>query len=873
MKKNFKIFRVIFIISLLSLTVISCTSTKYYKRPAGNVEALNTAGDEFAPVQHIFNNEDCSPCAKEFKAGINRKNDGVKLSKDWLKDLLGSDIELNPDAVTFIKFNFGFFTIPHPPDEESARKLGVDVEGIIGGTDLFEFYNAGGRFAFKNLGKPINSIFWDSQPTAASDDSCNILLVWASDRNDLGGYSSPFSSIVSEKQEYNYHGNTDLFYCFYHNGKWGEVKNLEGVNTGKNEETPYLYCLCNNPVLFFASDRNGSYDIYTVRLSVDYDNEIIRVKEQAKRLNSNSINTQSKEFYPYVALPINEEGSKNRLYFSSNRNDKEKFITEDTVLQSFGGFDIYSFNLPEDLDCKKPKIHYKVVILDSINPGKPVRAPLFVNLSQNQELSDTADEYLLQPGVKYKISGGSLYDKIDCEPGTDKTIAYYTVRKIKKLEPEIIEKDTVIEVIELVPKIVNESRDTVFTKVKVHKDELISISKNEGKKIYKLEVEGDSVIVTFMKINESNKTEFISEKRKQTVTYYKEIPRWDTSYTKINIDSPAYSEKTKRNGSIYFANLREDTYVKDTIFIWPRYYIYPPCEWKYDKDEIGYSKNVPYFQTCFWEVNTLKNFRRDLKLLHSRKYADASFIELNTRNQYFGYNRSDLTTEQQEFRKRKYRNRVWQYENYAKKVDENLNRMVKEISEEILPLYRDYDEHSGGMQNKLIVTIKAYSDLRPIIKGTYLGDETVKYITASYDSASNQIVNISKVIISSMSSLEGESNDMLSKLRAFFGYREIINRLKKQDNFKYYYDKGWVLFPDEYNSTEQYKAAFDKAKIIILVEGKQIDLSVKARKMGYVGESDDYTVYDPVRRIDVDIRRVEWDGVKFIRPQCCKPTK
>ena len=696
-------------------------------------------------------------------------------------------------------------------------------------------------------------------------------MIWASDRNDLGGYSSPFSNIVSEKQEYDYRGNTDLFYCFYKNGKWGEVRNLDGVNTDKNEETPYLYCMCNNPVLLFASNRGSSYDIYSVRLSVDYANGTIKVKEKAKRLESDSINTDAKEFYPYVAVPIKEEGTKNRLYFSSNRNAEERVISEDTVLQSFGGFDIYSFNLPDGLDCKKPKIHYNVVVIDSLNPDEPVRPPLFVNSDKNNSLSGTSDEYLLEPGVKYRISGGSLYDKIECEPGTEKTVAYYTVRKIKQLEPEVIEKDTVIEVIELVPKVLSESIDTVYTKVKVHKDELVSLSKNQGKKIYKLEVEDDSVTVTFMEIKENSKTEFISEKRKQKVSYYKEIPRWDTSYIKIDINKPALSEKTKRNGGIYFTNLREDIYVKDTIFVWPRYYVYPPCEWKYEKDEIGYSKNVPYFQTCFWEVNTLANFRRDLKLLHSHKYADASFIELNPRNQYFGYNRENLTPDRKEFRKRKYRNRVWQYENYAKKVDKNIDKMVKEISEEILPLFRDYDEHSGGEQNKLIITIKAYSDIRPIIRGTYLGDKTVKYITGSYDSLTNEIVNISKVVIPPMSSLEGETNDTLSKLRAYFGYNEIINRLKKQDNFKYYYEKGYVLFPDEYSSPEEFQSAFGKAKIIILVEGKQIDLSVKARKMGYVGESDDYKIYDPVRRIDVDIRRVEWDGVRFIRPECCKP--
>jgi hypothetical protein len=122
-----------------------------------------------------------------------------------------------------------------------------------------------------------------------------------------------------------------------------------------------------------------------------------------------------------------------------------------------------------------------------------------------------------------------------------------------------------------------------------------------------------------------------------------------------------------------------------------------------------------------------------------------------------------------------------------------------------------------------------------------------------------------------MASLEDSLNDYLSKLRAYFGYKEIIKRLNAQKNFKYYIDNNYVLLPDEFNSTENFKKAMENNKIIFLVKGKQIDPTVKARSMGYTGKSGDYKVFDPVRRIDVNIKRVEWDGVKLIRPECCKP--
>jgi hypothetical protein len=861
------------VLSILAGLLVSCSSTKIYKRPEGSVFELNTDADELAPMQKSIHNETCSPCIKEFRTPMQQNNDGVQTSKQFLQEMLESNYNINPEAVCFVDFNHGFFAVSHPPDEESAAKLGLALAGKVGGTDLYEFKNDKGKISFNNLGKKINSLFWDSQPAAVSDDNCNILLIWASDRNDLGGYASPFNTIVDivDFDTSSYKGNTDLFYCFQKDGKWSDVKNLKDINTKFYEQTPFIYCMCNNPTLLFASNRNGSFDIFAAKLTVDFDSETVAVDEPARALPQGGINSESKEFFPFVANPISEEGNKNRLYFSSNRNVIEKKLKGDTVLKNFGGFDIYSFNLPDYLDCKTPGIHYKLVIIDSLNPQQKVKGPLFWNLNSNNiEQADTSGEFILKPNVKYIISGGSLYDKIECIPGADKSIAYYSIRKIKKTEPEIIEKDTIIKYTVAEDKVVSQFVDTLHRTVTVHKDELVNLTINSNSKIEDMKVSGDSVTITFMELIGKAKAKRIEIEKSKKITITTVIPQWDTVYTKITKNNLALSEKTKRYGHILFTDVKDDIYVNDTIYVWPKYFIYPPCEWKYEKDEIEYSKNVPYFQTCFWEVNTSGNFKRDMKLIRSKKYADASFIELHSKNQYFGYRRSDLSPEQKKFRKLKNQNRVRQYSDYAKKVDVNLNNMADEISNNIIPLFREYDEHSGGLQNKLIITINAYSDVRPVIRGRYLGDETVSYMSAVYDSVSNSIVDINHIKIEPLASLEDPLNDYLSKLRAYFGYREIIKRLKQKDNFKYYFDKGLVLLPDEISTEKEFKDALSVSKIIILVRGKQVDPSVKAVKMGYFGKSGDYKVFDPVRRIDVIVKRVEWDGVRFIRPECCK---
>jgi len=629
--------------------------------------------------------------------------------------------------------------------------------------------------------------------------------------------------------------------------------------------------MCNNPTLLFASNRSGNYDIYKAMLKVDFEKQQITVEESASALASSDINSADKEFFPFVAAPLSEKGNENRLYFSSNRFIEPVKVTKDSVMQNFGGFDIYSFPLPADLSCESPKIYYNVSIINAENASDPVLDPMVINFNPDNVTFDAAKgSNVLREGIKYKIKGGSIYDKINCVEGLDQTISHYAVRHIKEIEPKVIKLDSTIHYSEMTEKIISVKRDTSRSTLTIHKDELLALPKKAGRKVENMIIIGDSMTIKFMDISEDVKTELVEEKKTKKIPVEHIIRQWDTTFVKIG-DEYALSEKTKRYGYIQFNDIKEDIYVSDTIFVWPQYYVYPPCEWKYEKEEIEYNKNVPYFQTCFWEVNTLDNFNRHIKLIRSQKYADASFIELHSKNQYFGYRRDDLSDSQKEFRKQKNENRKWQYYDYAQKVDKNLNVMAAEISDEIIPIFRRYDEHSGGTQNKLLITINAFSDIRPVQRGIYLGDEKIQYMASAYDSASHSIINIENIIIESGASLEDTLNDYLSKLRAYFGYNEIFKRLLDNDNFKYYYDNGYVLNPLEIDSKEEYMRAFEKAKIIFLVEGRQVDENVKAKKMGYVGEPGDYKTYDPVRRIDVIIKRVEWVGGELIRPDCCQP--
>ncbi len=145
------------------------------------------------------------------------------------------------------------------------------------------------------LGKPVNTEWWEGQPSISQDGQ---LLFFASDRKDG-------------------HGGTDIFMCSKSgDGTWGDPINLS-FNTGANELSPFISR--DNQTLYFSSDRSGGqggYDVYMTR----------RVGEnewtEPKNLGS-TVNSKRDDLFFYV--PPKEDA----VYLSSNRNG------------GMGGFDLY----------------------------------------------------------------------------------------------------------------------------------------------------------------------------------------------------------------------------------------------------------------------------------------------------------------------------------------------------------------------------------------------------------------------------------------------------------------------------------------------------------------------------------------------------
>lgn len=146
---------------------------------------------------------------------------------------------------------------------------------------------------------------WESQPTVSSDGQT---IIFSSDRS--GGY-----------------GETDLYEIKLNNGVWSDPVNLGSrINSVKSEKSPFLHT--DGKTLFFASDyfpSLGGYDIFFSR------KDSIGEWSEPKNIGF-PVNTENDEF----SFIVSTDGRKG--YFASN-----------SIIDSFSGWNIYSFDLDEEI--------------------------------------------------------------------------------------------------------------------------------------------------------------------------------------------------------------------------------------------------------------------------------------------------------------------------------------------------------------------------------------------------------------------------------------------------------------------------------------------------------------------------------------------
>ena len=233
-------------------------------------------------------------------------------------------------------------------------------DGILESCDIYQAELSAGKIDnIVDLGRPINSEWWEGQPSISQDGQ---LLFFASDRKGgKGGIDIYMSSKTGE-------------------GKWSEPVNLS-FNTSGNELSPFI--ARDNQTLYFSANRlrdgQGGYDIYMTR----------RIGEnewtEPKNLGP-SVNTKKNELFFYV--PAAEDA----VYFSSDRG-------------AGGDYDLYRVYV----QAAPPKPKYVTLtgrLLDG-ETGKPITRTPEVELTMSNSGAALTNE-ASGPSYSVKVLAGSL---------------------------------------------------------------------------------------------------------------------------------------------------------------------------------------------------------------------------------------------------------------------------------------------------------------------------------------------------------------------------------------------------------------------------------------------------------------------------------
>jgi outer membrane protein OmpA-like peptidoglycan-associated protein len=212
-----------------------------------------------------------------------------------------------------------------------------NAPGGLGSCDIYISYYALGQWTMpRNVGAPVNTKYWDSQPSLSADGRT---LYFVSNRPGGKGKKDIWvSHNIAENQ-------------------WSEPQNLgASINTANDEEAPFIHA--DGKTLFFSSDGHlglGKKDIMITQRNAD-----------------GTWKTPVNAGYPLNSkddeglLIVNAQGTKG--YFASNREG------------GMGGLDVYEFAISQGMFAivPSPVTYVTGVVFNAKEPAK--RLPAQVDL-------------------------------------------------------------------------------------------------------------------------------------------------------------------------------------------------------------------------------------------------------------------------------------------------------------------------------------------------------------------------------------------------------------------------------------------------------------------------------------------------------------
>ncbi len=296
-------------------------------KPVNMGEEINTPDDEYLPVATADEN------TLIFTRKIANNEDfyqSEKADNKWQTATYLSDHINTPT------YNEGAQSISQ--DGKILFFTGCNRPDGLGRCDIYIAQKKGDDWGKPfDLSPPVNTAGWEAQPSISADGRT---LYFVSNRK--GGY-----------------GGYDIWKSTLGEKGWGEPENMgPNINTPYNEQSPYIHA--DDSTFYFCSDGwpgLGGKDLFVSRLGKDG-------KWQKPENLGYPINTSGDE----NGLTLTANGA--YAYFASNN------------LGGFGGFDIYTFELPQEM---RPHMvtYVKGKVKDAKDKGPLEAAVEIIDLQKN----------------------------------------------------------------------------------------------------------------------------------------------------------------------------------------------------------------------------------------------------------------------------------------------------------------------------------------------------------------------------------------------------------------------------------------------------------------------------------------------------------
>ena len=226
-------YGLIFVSLLLFLPVVGSSQEWVPPRPYEfhfeSIERINTAENDYAPT---LSRDFSTLWFCSYRRPVGHGNTDVYLSRSLGDNRWGNPI--NPGESWNLEDNEGALAISR---DGSVAVIAMDERDGIGDTDLWiADLEEDTLRNLRNMGRGVNSRWWDSQPTISGDGRT---IYFASNRP--GGP-----------------GGMDIWVTRRLGDGWTPAVPLDStINTPENERSPYL--IANGTVLYFSSDRSGGF--------------------------------------------------------------------------------------------------------------------------------------------------------------------------------------------------------------------------------------------------------------------------------------------------------------------------------------------------------------------------------------------------------------------------------------------------------------------------------------------------------------------------------------------------------------------------------------------------------------------------------------